>query len=466
MSGKLSVSLKFDQRLMMSQQLSQAIMLLQYNTLDLKQLVKQYIETNPLIDAEETEADNQDKNNEQESASSTQQFTGASRRNNYYEDEENSLENYCVPQSLREHLLEQTLLCQFDPLAQVVAENIIDALDEDGLLTMSLDDIQKTMHDMGPPAIELIQDTLKTIQMFDPVGVGSRDIRESLLIQLDCLTERDKSWEIAHTIIHDFFDTVSTSNIKKMLKESGIPHDDYVDGMTLIRSLNPHPGTQYASLMNTNVEPELYVKKIKNVWQVFLTDSVLTNIKINSQYQSVIKQNKKHGSYPALKRELEEARWLLKGLKRRNETLLAVAMHIMEFQNEFLELGPSHMKPMNIADVAQALSVHDSTISRVTSGKYISTPRGVFELKYFFPSHVSTKSGQTCSDTAIKTFIKEIISQETQDHIYSDGEIAELLQTKGINIARRTVAKYREAIRILPSYQRVSLHHLKTEVET
>ncbi|MEO8400438.1 MAG: RNA polymerase factor sigma-54 [Gammaproteobacteria bacterium] len=461
MSTKMLVTVKLDQRLMMSQQLRQAIMLLQYNTLDLKQLVQQTLETNPLLLLDESETDNLPNESENFSDVSggeddylqpTSYSASFSKSNSsYYEnEEENSLENFAKPKSLRHHLLEQTLLCQFDPAEQIAAEAIIDALDERGYLTMSLEDIQAAINFFD---IDLMRNVLATMQGFDPTGVCVHDLRECLLAQLKNLTERNSSWEIARKILTDYFELIA-GNVKKMIKQLGVTHQEYSDAMVLIRSLNPNPGIQFSNDSNINVEPELYVEKRKNTWCVFLTESILTNVKMNNHYQELIKQNKKHGSYEALKKELEEARSLLKGLKRRNETLLAVGSFIIEMQTDFLEEGPQKMKSMNIAEVALALNLHESTISRITTGKYIATPRGVFELKYFFPSYVTTQSGDSCSATAVKAHIKEMILQETGGLILSDGEIAEKLKEKGINIARRTVAKYREAMKILPSYQR------------
>lgn len=464
MSNKMLVSVKLDQRLSMSQQLRQAITLLQYNTLDLKQLVKQQLETNPLLEADESEIETsvdeeQSYLSASESTEDSAQFlkysASLSKQNKYHIDE-STLENCAIPKSLREYLLDQTLLCHFDKKEEMIAEAIIDAVDENGYLTMTLEDIQHVLGAHNFPDLGLLESVLKRVQTFDPIGVASRGIQECLLIQLECLSEKNEAWEIAYKIIKDNFENIATSHVKKVIKQLDLSQDEFAEAMTIIRTLNPHPGQGYASDLELNIEPELYVKKIKGKWQVFLAESILTHLKINNQYQELIKQNKKHDSYEALKQELEEARGLLKGLRHRNETLLMVASHIMEMQKDFLEHGKSHMKAMNIADVAQALEVHESTISRVTTGKYIATPQGVFELKYFFPSYVMTDSGETCSDTAVKTHIKEIIHKETIHHIYSDNEIAEMLQKKlGVNIARRTVAKYREALKIMSSYQRL-----------
>jgi RNA polymerase sigma-54 factor len=452
MSNKMQVTVKMDQQLAMSQQLRQAITLLQYNTLDLRQLVAQHLEQNPLLEVEETDEDAETNSIDNEPYQATL-YSASLVKSRQYTEDESALENFAVPESLRNHLLNQTLLCQFNPQDQVIAEAIIDAIDDDGHLSMSLDEIRNLSVDESIK-IEHMEALLKIIQTFDPVGVGSRNIRECLLVQLEFLSDQDKTWHVAHQILSDFFDTIASNNVKQLSKMLDVTPEEYQNAMTLIRTLNPHPGIQFSSETNFNVEPELYVKKTREGWQVFLADSILTNIKINKQYQALIRQNKKQGSYQSLRQELDEARSLLSGLKRRNETLLSVASYIVEMQQEFLEHGPSSMKPMNIIDVSQALNIHESTVSRITTGKYIATPTGVFELKYFFPSHIKTNSGDTCSAIAVKEYIKQIIKQEAGDHILSDEEIAALLREKGLNIARRTVAKYREALKILPSYQR------------
>lgn len=452
MSTKMLLTAKLDQRLVMSQQLTQAITLLQYNTLDLKQLVQQYIETNPLIDVEEVEAENTAALDDDQYA----QYTTDSAKASYVYKDDNALENYSSPESLREHLIEQTLLCKFDKIEQLIAEAIIDAIDENGYLTMSLPEIQQSLANLGPPSINSIESILKVIQTFDPLGVGGSHARECLLIQLYALPEKTHSWEISRAILEEHFEMLSYNNTK-LIRQLNTTQEQFTQALMLIRSLNPKPGLAFLNETNICIEPELYVKKVRSSWRVFLTESILTNIKINQQYQDLIREHKKHDSYEALHKELQEAQWLLKGLKRRNETLLNVATHIVKMQKDFIEHGQSFMKPMNIIDVAQELNLHESTVSRVTTGKFIATPRGVFELKYFFPSYVLTDSGDSCSDTAVKEFIKEIIAQENAKHVYSDSEIAGLLKQKGINIARRTIAKYRDAMKILPSYQRAQL---------
>lgn len=453
MSTKIQLTTKLDQRLTINPQLRQAISLLQYTTLDLKQLVQQTLETNPFLEAQDTEIK---ESTSEEDYSIYVGKHGQRTRFNQNNDDKNYIENYSPPLSLRDHLLEQTLVCQFDKNQQLVAESIIDAIDENGTLTMTLSEIQQTLSKQVNIPIEIFNHTLEIIQTFDPAGVGHRNLRECLLIQLHLNTNKNVIHQNALLIVQHHFDKLGENNCKKLALLLKISQQDLADAIGLIRSLNPKPGLRYSSDIDIEIEPDLYVKKVKGKWQVFLSENILTSLKIHSQYQDLIKQYKKHESYEVLNKELQEAQWLMKGLKRRNETLLNVASFIIERQSNFLEYGHAFMKPMNIVDVSQALNLHESTVSRVTTEKYIATPRGMFELKYFFPSYVLTDSGNTCSATTVKEFIKDILTQENNTHIFSDNEIAALLkEKKGINIARRTVAKYREAMKILPSYQRV-----------
>jgi RNA polymerase sigma-54 factor len=469
MSPKMQLVAKLDQRLAMNQQLRQAITLLQYNTIELKQLVQNYLENNPLIDLEE--AENTDNQHETDAFSTeknqSNDYTAAlSKSNQFHEyNDENSFENYSVPQSLREYLLEQTLLCKFDPVEQLVAEAIIDAIDDHGYLTMTLEEIKASIDTLGVIDFELMQTVLQKVKTFDPPGIAAYDMQECLLLQLASLPQKNPIWLIANRIIRDCFDVIASNNTKKIIRRLNISEDEYAQAMLLIRSLDPHPGLQHSNEMDIISEPELYVKKIRDTWHVYLAGSILTGVKINQQYQDLLKKSKKEAAYEALTQELQEAQWLLKGLKKRNETLLRVGAYIVELQKEFFDRGHAFMKPMNIIDVSYALELHESTVSRITTGKYISTPHGIFELKYFFPSHVTTQNGDTCSDTAVKVLIKEIISQETENHVLSDGEITVILQEKGINIARRTVAKYREAMKILSSYQRLQTRSRSNKIE-
>ena len=460
MSTKLQVTMKLDQSLMMSQQLRQAINLLQYNTVEIKQIVQQALETNPLLDVEDKELiDSEDipqAADDEELPRSEIYSADIARRTLSYDQHENDnvLENISNPKSLREHLFEQTLLCRFNPVEQCIAQAIVDSVDDRGYLNVSLEDIRQMIYVAPLPEMGTLELVLQKMQTLSPTGVFARDARECLLLQLDALERKDKVWEISRKIVCYSFDQVASSNTKKFIKQLGITDEEHATALALIRTLNPNPVASYSDDRNINIEPELYVEKHKDTWHVYLAESILTHVKINGHYQNLIKQNKKHDSYGALKQELEEARFLLKGLKRRNQTLLSVGEYIVQAQKDFLDRGAVYMKPMNIADAALALGVHESTISRITTGKYIVTPRGLFELKYFFSSHVSAQNGDLCSAVSVKALIESLIAQETFEHVLSDADLTNMLTNKGINIARRTVAKYREAMNILPSYQR------------
>lgn len=462
MSSKMLVTMKLDQRLAMNQQLRQAIELLQYNTLELRQLVQQQIELNPLIELEESESDiqvesdefNDNENEQDETYEEQQQYYNNGLKRSSYQSNEFSIENYSQVKTLREHLLEQTLLCHFNPTQQLIAESVIDSIDDDGFLTLQPQEILDSIGNQIQTDLSQINEIIVKIQTFDPAGVCSFNIRDCLLNQLNNYEPKNEIWKLAYHIVSELSHDSSLTHIKKNIKELKDANSSYKKAIDLIKTFNFYPGAQYITNRDLSHEPELYVKKIAGEWHVFLVDSSLTNIKINQQYQELIKHDKKHPSYQSLKRELEEAKWLVSGIKKRNETLLNVANIIVSVQKDFLDYGLEHMKPMNIIDVSTALDLHESTVSRITSGKYISTPRGVFELKYFFPSHVTTQSGDTCSAISVKSLIKELISQETPQHVLTDNDIVTTLKEKGINIARRTVTKYRESMNILSSYQR------------
>lgn len=471
MSTKMLLTTKLDQRLVMNQQLSQAITLLQYNTLELRQVIQQFIENNPLIEIVEDEAYDESETvtsqtNNDEELDQLFKYSAETTRTMHGHSDESALDNYANPKSLREHLLEQTWICGFDESKQILAEGIIDAIDDNGWLTLSIEDIQSIFCKYHPIEKESIEEVLTKIKTFDPPGIAASDLRECLLLQIEHKKVQDEVWEHAYILIKEYFDLLADGQYKAIIKKMKIEPQEYQNIMRMIRSLNPKPGLLFSSDSHINVEPELYVKKFKNKWQVFLSDSILTRIQVNHQYHELIKKNRRQDSYHSLAKELQEAQWLINGLKRRNATLLNVATHIIKLQSDFLDYGQAHMRPLNIMDVSQALELHESTVSRVTTGKYIATPRGVFELKFFFPSYVLTQSGDSCSEIAVKEMIKDIVNQETREHIYSDSEIAALLKQKGLRIARRTVAKYRDALKILPSYQRMHAHAQASETKS
>lgn len=464
MNNKMLLTTKLDQRLVMNQQLSQAITLLQYNTIELKQLVQQYIDSNPLIEQESIdmqETNDSDENETIKSDSSTNLedianlhlYSADINQSSKYAGDESILENIASPKTLRYHLLDQLPLCGLNSFEQLIAESIIDAINDDGRIAITKEEICQACN-VSINNSAVFDGVLHKLQQLDPLGVAAFTLQECLLIQIRHSQHPDHEKQIALTIIQDYFELLADNKLKTLQAKLKIESSDFSSALQLIKSLDPKPGLKFTSDVGMHIEPELVVKKIRNQWKVFLSESILTKIKINKEYQHIIKEHKSHQAYAALSKELQEAQWLIKGLQRRNETLLNTASQIIKYQVAFLEHGKTFMKPLTIADISTEIGVHESTVSRVTTGKYIATPFGVFELKFFFPSYVLTDTGHSCSEVAVKEHIKEIIQNETAIHIYSDSEIVNLLKDKGIKIARRTVAKYREALKILPSYQR------------
>jgi RNA polymerase sigma-54 factor len=459
MGNKLQLSVGLNQRLSMNQQLQHAIKLLHYTTIDMKQHLQTCLATNPLLECDKTDFEDitevEEAEQHDEPSFSSTRLTETGKTSTQYRFEDLSfIENISSQKTLRDHLKEQALSCQFSQTELAVAEFIIESIDDDGYLTIPITEIDAMLPISLTDDCEIANRVLTQIKTFDPIGVGALNIQESLSLQLTPFLAENPIALIAKSIIDHYFDLLSKGNHKAILKILKIDNKRFAEAISLIKSLNPHPGSQFHTEASHNIEPELYVKKIKETWQVFMVDSVLTHIKINKGYQKIIQLNRRDSHYESLKQELSEAKALLTALKRRNETLLAVGSYIVSMQQAFLEHGHAALKPMNIADVATALSLHESTVSRITTGKYIATPKGTFELKFFFPSHVSSQQGEAVSDVAIKSYIKKLIANESADHVLTDDEIATYLHEKGIKIARRTVAKYREACQILPSYQR------------
>lgn len=454
MSQKLQLTTKLDQRLLMNQQLKQVITLLQVTTLELKQQVKTWLESNPLIDVKEEAV-------EEDEAYGEYQYHGKVKQTNYQQENADALDNVASVESLRDHLIKQTLDCQWNERGLAIAEAIIDSIDENGYLTLDLETIHTTIQAETQAELSEIQSILKVIQGFDPPGVGARSTKECLLNQLEQCEIRDEAWISAKSLLSVDGLNVEQLNLKSMMKATGLDEVSLVSAFSLIKTLHLSPGKIYTGLKESIIEPELVVKKIKGQWEVILANSFLNRLELNKEYQSLIKKNARDQSFKSIANQLKEAKLLIGGLKRRNETLLAVAKYIVEKQGDFFEDGDHHMKPMNLSEVAVALNYHESTISRITTGKYMATPRGLLELKHFFPSQVRTVEGRSRSSIAVKSMIEKIIQDESKSHAYSDDEITNLLTQEGITISRRTVTKYREAMNIPSSYERQNTRWMK-----
>ena len=470
---KQALQLKIGQSLTMTPQLQQAIKLLQMSTLDLQQEISRALEENPLLEREdEIEQPLESTDNavrEQETPLESIEVaveTDWSDTNHFdlnrpmtrtaFDDEYDSFENRTSEAlTLSDHLLWQLNLMPLTERDMLIARVLIDSIDADGFLDADLEEITEALgEELEELELDEVECVLHQIQRLDPVGVGARGIAESLSIQLAALGLLGGDVSLPLSLIQNHLDLLTKkyrAGLKRVLKCT----DEALDfALELIRSLDPKPGSHIGSTEPEYVTPDLIVRRKEEGWVVELNLDALPRIAINQTYQNYIKSGDKSETNDYLKNQLQEARWFVKSLRSRAETLLKVGTCIVEEQMEFFEKGPVAMKPMVLADIAERVEMHESTISRVTTQKYMHTPRGTLELKYFFSSHVGTDGGGEASSTAIKEHLKELIGAENLKKPLSDNKLSELLAARGFKVARRTVAKYREMLGIGGSSER------------
>jgi RNA polymerase sigma-54 factor len=367
-------------------------------------------------------------------------------------------DNNAAAETLTDHLLWQLNLTPMAPSDRIIAMAIIDAIDANGFLTMDVASITEGLQGSDQEVDEGdVLEILERVQEFDPVGVGARDLRECLLLQLDQLDARTPWVNEACDLVEHHLDLLGAKDFATLVRKTKLPEETLSKIVGLIRSLNPRPGSAVASPDSDYIIPDVIVKKAEGRWLVELNPEAVPAVRINSVYAGFAKSAKSADDRAYLRDNLQEARWFLKSLQTRHDTLLRVATKIVEVQRGFLDYGPEAMKPLILADIADAVDLHESTISRVTSRKYMATPRGVFELKYFFSSHVGTSTGGEVSSTAIRALIQKLTAEENPRKPLSDSKIAAILQDQNIKVARRTVAKYRESLAIPPSNERKQL---------
>lgn len=490
---KASLQLKLGQQLTMTPQLQQAIRLLQLSSLELQQEIQQALDSNPLLELEDEQFDAPTERNQNlsdtdfsessplppEQDSSTvdtaesltkesmpdelpmdttwdEVFTASPNSGSGGSREDDMPFQGETSEGLHEHLEWQKNLTPFSETDLAIATAIIDAIDDQGYLTQSTEDILEAM---GNPEIELdeVEAVLKRIQHFDPVGVAARDLSECLLIQLSHFSPDTPHLENARMLIKDHLDLIAARDFRLLMRKTKLKEDELRDGIALIQTLNPRPGLLITPMDEEYVIPDVSVSKKNGRWVVELNPDCMPKINVNQQYAAMARSTKSQADSQFIRGHLQEAKWFIKSLESRNDTLLKVANCIAQYQQGFFEYGEEAMKPMVLNDIAEAVEMHESTISRVTTQKYMHTPKGLFELKYFFSSHVGTDDGGECSSTAIRAFIKKLVAAENQKKPLSDSKMAQLLAEQGINVARRTIAKYREAMLIPPSNQRKSL---------
>jgi len=360
-------------------------------------------------------------------------------------------------ESLHEHLLWQMNLTPFSETDRSIAEAIIDSINDDGYLSVSLEEILQGMGLDEDVGLEEMEAVLHQVQNFDPVGVAARDLRECLLLQLKQLDASQQDVANALDLVENYLDLLGSRDYNQLMRRMKLSREELQQAIAMVQTANPRPGGIIASAPAEYIVPDVLVRKQNNKWRVELNLEAVPQLRVNNHYAGMIRRADSSADNTYLRNQLQEARWFIKSLASRNETLLKVATAIVERQRGFLEHGEEAMKALVLNDIAEELEMHESTISRVTTRKYMHTPRGIFELKYFFSSHVSTATGGACSSTAIRALIKKLIAAENQGKPLSDSKIAKILEGEGINVARRTVAKYREAMSIPPSNERKRL---------
>ena len=460
------LQLKLGQKLKLAPQLRQAISLLQLNRIELRQHIRDMLETNPLLERSsegEAEAEPVDSADdallddgfgEAEFADSElpDGYSLAGDGPNYDEFVSDRSE-----ESLQQHLLWQANLSGFSDTDMAIATAIIYALDEDGFLRDDVDSLRASLAPEYLVQVSEVLAVLERVQHFEPLGVASRDLRECLLIQLNAQALGTPGLDLARQIVADHLDALGHQGAERLARQLGYPIDDIDQAVALIRTLNPHPCSRFGSDDENYIVPDVYVHPHGEGWRLSLNPEADPGLRLNQMYAQLARtargQDRQY-----LRDRLQEARWLISGLEMRNQTLLAISEAIVERQSDFLHQGESAMKPLLQREVAEKVGVHESTVSRATTQKYLHTPRGTFELKRFFSIGLEGSDGQSVSATAIKARLRQLIDQELPGKPWSDQALVAAMADEGICLARRTVAKYREQLGIPGSAQRRRQH--------
>ncbi len=482
---KPTLQFRLSQHLTLTPQLQQSIRLLQLSTVELNQEIERLLTENPILERDEPESDaarssserSGDANTQSEPAASdeTPEATSAPTREDAppdmredwgsdfgsggrgAEDDDDTDRTFTAPDSptLRDHLMSQLALTNLDARDRTLVGVLIDALNDDGYLTQPLEEISALL----PADAEVHQDelsiALRHLQNFEPSGVGARSPGECLALQIRGLGESGPTEQLALTIVEHHLELLASRDYARLRSATGAKEEQLRAAHLFIRGLNPRPGASFARVEPRYVIPDVVVRKVKNVWRASLNAEAMPRLRINRLYAELAAGGRNAGK--ALASQLQEARWLIKNVQQRFDTILRVSQAIVDRQRHFFEHGEVAMRPMVLREIAEILGLHESTISRVTTQKYMATPRGTFELKYFFGSHVATETGGAASATAIRALIKQLIAAENARAPLSDSRISQILGQQGIVVARRTIAKYREFLHIPPVNQRKSL---------
>ena len=465
---KPSLQFRLSQHLTLTPQLQQSIRLLQLSTVELNQEIDRLLMENPALereDIDEGEASPQPTAGSSSSSVATEApapdadwspETMANWRGGEDDEGEKSFTPPDTP-TLRDHLHAQLSLTKLGPRDRGFVALLIDALDEDGYLTQSLEEIAALLPAEAEAAPEELTIALRHLQNFEPAGVGARSPGECLCLQLLNAPQEERASpvrKLALQIVEQHLELLASRDYAKLKNLTGASDDALRAAQRLIRALNPRPGAAFAKVEARYVIPDVIVRKVRNAWRATLNPDAMPRLRINRLYAEIA-AGARNGT--SLSSQLQEARWLIKNVQQRFETILRVSQAIVERQRHFLEHGEVAMRPLVLREIAETLSLHESTISRVTTQKYMATPRGTFELKYFFGSHVATEAGGAASSTAIRALIKQLVAAEDAKAPLSDARISQILGEQGIVVARRTIAKYREALQIPAVNQRKAL---------
>ena len=470
MAIELKQSLNLSQQLVLTPQLQQAIKLLQLSRIELVELIREELKANPVLEEQEPESDNLLDMGETEIENGFEYDFGwdsyfEEYKDEYWYDKERilnpgkrefpSFENFTASKiDLYSHLMWQLNLSDLDNEEKLIGMHIIGNLNKDGYLEASLEEISVATGS----SLDKIEKTLHVIQNFDPVGVGARDIRECLLIQARAYNLKDT---IVEKIILNYLQDIENKRYEKIAKELSVTVDDVLAAILVIKSLDPRPGSIYFDERSIYIVPDVYIIKVGDEYEVLLNQDEFPKLKINPYYKELLGRrdsylSKKEKAY--LREKFRSAMWLIKSIYQRQDTIYKVTKSIVKFQRDFLDYGITHLKPLVLKDVAEDIQMSESTVSRVTTNKYVHTPQGIFELKFFFNSAINSTEGGSISSVSVKEYIRDIIQSEDKRRPYSDQEIKKILEKRfNIRIARRTVAKYREAMGILSSKKRKSV---------
>ncbi len=472
---KPGIQLRQSQQLSLTPQLQQAIRLLQLSQIELQAELRELAEANPLIDLDDPETEEEqaetaasddtegsgddspaeavdDSEYWDENSPQVVEWAQSSRG---FDDDDNPEPQDAAPEGLRDHLQWQANLSGFSAREAAIAGAIIDALDDDGYLREGLEPVLTALHALEPPIGKNEADAVRRrIQHFEPVGVASVDLGDCLGAQIEQLDPATEGRELARAIVESELDLLARRDVAKLSHRFGAPEDEVIAAMTLVRALDPRPGSRFDHARTEYIAPDAYAVKVGGRWRVSLSPDCQPRMAINQHYCSLISRAQRSDA-AWMRGQLQEARWLMKSLEARADTLSKVAQAIVRAQSAFLDFGPEAMRPLVMRELAEELGMHESTISRVTTRKYLHTPRGTFEFKHFFSSSVATEDGGSASATAIQAMIRKLVNEENPAKPLSDQTLTAELNKRGIQVARRTVAKYREQMRIPSSSERL-----------